>query len=295
MPSDDRPTHAMTFDLEDWFHLVGTRILDERDRWDSLDSIIEPYTERVLETLAEHHTRATFFVLGWVADKYPALIRDIADAGHELGSHSYWHRPVYAMSPAEFRDDLRKSLDAIDRAAGGGFTLRGFRAPAFSIKPGCAWALDALLDAGLEYDASLFPVPRAHGGFPCPPGPHDQTTPDGRALRELPMSTVSLLGKRLAFSGGGYLRVLPWWVVRRGIAQCERAGRPAVVYLHPWDFAPPPDCPVPAMGRWHRFKCYHGRSGAAAKLQRLLSGWRWDTCDRVLGLDPEAAPSTPGL
>lgn len=282
MPTDDRPTHAMTFDLEDWFHLVGTRILDEREQWDALDSVVVPHTEWVLETLAAHKTHATFFVLGWIADKYPALVRDIAEAGHELASHSYSHRPVYAMSAEDFRDDLKRSLDAIDRAAGGGVSVRGFRAPAFSIRPGCEWAFDALLDCGLAYDASLFPVPRAHGGFPCPPGPHDVTTPDGRTLRELPMSTMSVLGRRLAFSGGGYLRVLPWRVIRRGMGQCERAGVPAVVYLHPWDFAV--DCPVPPMGRWHRFKCYHGRSGAAGKLERLLSGWRWDTCAAALGM-----------
>ncbi|MFI4862264.1 MAG: polysaccharide deacetylase family protein [Phycisphaerales bacterium JB063] len=284
---DAPPTHAMTFDIEDWFHLVGTRILDQSDSWDALASVTVRHTEWILETLATHNTRATFFVLGWIADKYPALVRQIAEQGHELATHSYWHRAVYSMTPEQFRDDLRRSIDAVG-AAGGGATLRGFRAPAFSIKPGCEWAFDHLLDEGLVYDASLFPAPRAHGGYACPPGPHDLTTPSNRTLRELPMSTMSLMGKTLAFSGGGYLRVLPWTLIRRGMAQCESRGVPAVVYLHPWDFAV--DCPVPEMSRWHRFKCYHGRSGAADKLTRLLDGWRWDTCARVLGL-PDNGPA----
>ena len=282
MPTDDRPTHIMTFDIEDWFHLVGTRILDERDRWDTLESVVVPHTEWILETLAQHDTRATFFVLGWVADKYPALVRQIADAGHEVGSHSYWHRAVHTMSPEAFREDLRRSIDAVGTAAGDGVKLRGFRAPGFSITPGCEWAFDAILDAGLTYDASLFPSAHAHGGYPCPPGIHNLTTPAGQTLRELPMSSMSLCGKRVAFSGGGYLRVLPWGMIQRGMAQCERAGRPAVVYLHPWDFAA--DSPVPAMTRWHRFRCYHGRAGAAEKLRKLLSGWRWGTCAEAMGL-----------
>jgi len=284
MPTDDRPTHILTFDIEDWFHLVGTRILDERERWDALESVVVPYTEKILEALAEHDVRATFFVLGWVADKYPGLVRQIAEQGHELGSHSYWHRAVHTMSPDDFREDLRRSIDAVGGASGGGAKLLGYRAPGFTITPGCEWAFDAIADAGLAYDASLFPSPHAHGGYPCPPGAHDLTTSSGRTLRELPMSTMSVLGRRVAFSGGGYLRVLPWAMIRRGMAQCERAGRPAVVYLHPWDFAPPPSCPVPEMSRWHRFRCYHGRAGAAAKLNRLLTGWRWTTCAEALGL-----------
>jgi len=268
----------MTFDIEDWFHLCGTAILDQQDRWASLESVVEQYTRWIVKTLDEYEVKATFFVLGWIAERYPQLVRLIAEHGHEIGSHSYWHQPVYAMSPEDFRDDLQRSINAIKEAAD--CEVRGFRAPAFSIRPSCAWAFDAILDCGLSYDASLSPVRRAHGGYACPKEAHTLTTPCGASLPELPISSMRLLGRSFAFSGGGYLRVLPWNVIKRGMAQHEAAGGPAVVYLHPWDFAV--DCPVPAMSRWHRFKCYHGRAGTASKLHRLLEGYRWGTCAQVL-------------
>ena len=277
-------THALSFDIEEWFHLVGVEAMADRSRWEVLERTVEPLTERILEILGEHGVRGTFFVLGWVAERYPGLVRRIAQAGHEIGSHSYWHREVYELDAATFREDLKRSIGVLEDA--GGRRVLGFRAPSFSLTPGCEWAWDAMLDAGLRYDASVFPVRRAHGGYALPTSDRTRmTTPTGRVIDELPMSVMRLplVRKRVAFSGGGYFRVLPWWLVKRGFAQHEAEGRSAVLYLHPWDFAE--DGPSLPMRRTQKFKCYHHRGDTERRLRELLRRYRFGTCAEVLGVD----------
>ena len=279
-----RVTHALSFDIEEWFHLVGVEAMADRARWEVLERTVEPLTDRILELLDEHGTPGTFFVLGWVAERYPTMIRRIAQAGHEIASHSYWHREVYDHTPVSFREDLKRSIGVLEEA--GGQRVLGYRAPSFSLTPGCEWAWDAMLDEGLRYDASVFPVRRAHGGYALTSAdPTCMTTPSGRAIDELPMSVmrVPVIGKRVAFSGGGYFRVLPWWLVKRGFAQHEAAGRSAVLYLHPWDFAAGgPSLPM----RWsQRFKCYHHRDQTERRLRALLRTYRFGTCAEVMGIE----------
>lgn len=272
--------HALSFDIEDWFHIVEVEGLGP-ERWCALEaraSIVEHYTDHILQLCAEFQVRATFFILGWVAERHPTLVRRIADAGHEIGTHSHMHGKVYAMDAASFREDLRRSIDAI--AAASGQAVAGFRAPSFSITPGAEWAFDALLDEGVRYDASLFPAPRGHGGYPAPLTPHIITTPAGAKLPELPMSVLRVGPSRIGFSGGGYLRLLPGSVIRRGFHSYERRGRPVVVYLHPRDFAP--DCPRAPMPVARRFKCYVGLHSTTGKLRMLLQRYRFDTCQAVL-------------
>jgi peptidoglycan-N-acetylglucosamine deacetylase len=273
--------NALSFDIEDWFHLVEIDAVADTDLWPSFPSLVERETNWILDLLEERRVRATFFVLGWVADRYPSLIRRIADCGHEVGSHSYWHRRVYELSPEEFREDLERSIDAIERASGQ--RVRGFRAPSFSITPGTEWALDELLDLGLEYDASLFPASRGHGGYPCLQRPHEFTTPTGRKIPELPMSVAQLRGVGVPFTGGGYLRLLPTRAIELGFAWLHRRDLPAVVYLHPRDFAK--DCPRVSMPLHRRFKSYVGLGTPRAKLRRLLDRYRFDTCAAVLRLN----------
>ncbi|MFK7788791.1 MAG: XrtA system polysaccharide deacetylase [Phycisphaeraceae bacterium] len=284
-----RTVHALSFDIEEWFHLVGVEAMADRSRWDSLERTVEPLTDRILGVLDEHDVRATFFVLGWVAERYPALIRRIAEAGHEIGSHSYGHREVYDHTPVSFREDLARSVDVLQEISGR--RVLGFRAPSFSLTPGCEWAWDAMLDLGLVYDASVFPVARAHGGYPLPATKASAEAavslraPSGRTIQELPMSVMRLpfVGKRVAFSGGGYFRVLPWWLVKRGFAQHEAEGRSAVLYLHPWDFAPGgPSLPMRAH---QRFKCYHNRDQTEPRLHELLRTYQFGTCAQVMGLE----------
>jgi polysaccharide deacetylase family protein (PEP-CTERM system associated) len=275
-------TNALSFDIEDWFHMVEIDAVADPACWPGLESLVERYTDWIVETVSGAGVRATFFILGWIAERHPQLVARIAAAGHELGTHSFWHRKVYELTPASFAEDMKRSIDAIESA--GGKRVLGFRAPSFSITPGTEWAFDVLHDLGLRYDASLFPARRGHGGYPCPPRAHRfDGAPSGRPMPELPMSVMRLAGRPLPFSGGGYMRLLPGWLIRRGFAQLNRAGEPVVVYLHPRDFAP--DCPRVPMPLRRRFKCYVGLGGTKAKLRMLLERYRFDTCAAVLGVD----------
>ncbi len=280
-------THALSFDIEDWFHIVEVKAVEDPTQWPRLSaesSLVERYTDLILRICDDGHARATFFILGWIADKHPGLVKRIADAGHEIGTHSFWHRKVYELSPEAFKEDIAQSLAAIRAGAGRDVPILGFRAPSFSIKPGTEWAFDTLLDLGLRYDASLFPAPRGHGGYACPRHAHLITTPKGRTIPELPMSIARVglgpIRKRMCYSGGGYLRLLTSSMIEQGVAQEAAAGRPTVVYLHPRDFAP--DCPRVAMPIHRRFKCYVGMAGTEAKLRSLLSRYRWAPCLDVL-------------
>jgi polysaccharide deacetylase family protein (PEP-CTERM system associated) len=280
-------THALSFDIEDWFHIVEVKAVDNPDDWPRLSaesSLVERYTDQILRICDDAGATATFFVLGWIADRHPELVKRIADAGHEIGTHSFWHRKVYELDEQAFREDIRQSIDAINSAVGRDADIRGFRAPSFSITKGAEWAFDVLLDLGVTYDASLFPGQRGHGGYACQPGPHVLTTPSGRALPELPMSIAPVgpfpFKRRMCYSGGGYLRFLPLPYIRQGVEAESRAGRPTVVYLHPRDFAP--DCPRVPMPPHRRFKCYVGMRSTEGKLRALLKNYRWSTCRDVL-------------
>ncbi len=282
MPQAATITNALSFDIEDWFHIVEIAAVSDPDEWPKHSSLVERYTEWIVQTVTEANTKATFFILGWVAERHPEMVRMIADNGHEIATHSYWHRKVYELTREEFRDDMKRSIDVIEEA--GGKKVLGFRAPSFSITPGSEWAIDVLHDLGLKYDASLFPAARGHGGYPCPMAPHEFTAaPSGRPMPELPMSVMNLGPFRLPFSGGGYMRLLPSWLIRRGFDQINARGLATVVYLHPRDFAP--DCPRVPMPLKRRFKCYVGTRGAKNKLRMLLKRYRFDTCAAILGID----------
>jgi polysaccharide deacetylase family protein (PEP-CTERM system associated) len=283
--------NALTFDIEDWFHLVEIDAVRDPATWASFPSLVVERTRFILNILDEHRARATCFILGWVAERYPGIVRDIAAAGHEVASHGHMHQPVWQQTPDQFRDDVRRSLDAI-RAAAPDAAITGYRAPSFSITPGTEWAFDILADLGFTYDASLFPAPRGHGGYPCPQEPHTITARSGARLAELPMSVARFgppgLASRIPYSGGGYLRLFPLWLIRRGVAQSHAAGRPAVTYLHPRDFAP--DGPRVPMPLSRRFKSYVGLATTEGKLRALLREYRWGTCRQVLGLESPARP-----
>jgi polysaccharide deacetylase family protein (PEP-CTERM system associated) len=273
-----RTTHALSFDIEDWFHIVGIAGAEDRATWGEFPSIVERRTREIVELLGEFKVRATFFILGWVAERYPTIVRMIRDEGHEIGTHSFWHRKVYDLTPEEFHEDLVDSIDVLEQHAG--VKVHGFRAPSFSIIPGMEWAFDVIKKAGLEYDASLFPVPRAHGGYPCELGPCVISGTDGARVAELPASVMSCGRKQFCYSGGGYFRLLPRWLIERGIRSAEKAGRPSVIYLHPRDFAT--DCPTMPMPLVRRFKSYVGRKTTSRKLRHLLENYRFGTCLDVL-------------
>ncbi|HRJ50805.1 MAG: polysaccharide deacetylase family protein [Phycisphaeraceae bacterium] len=280
-------THALSFDIEDWFHIVEVKAVEDPARWPLLSersSLVERYTDLILRICDDHGAKATFFMLGWIAARHPALVRRIHDAGHEIGTHSFWHRKVYELTPEDFARDISDSLAAIRAAVPGRIEIRGFRAPSFSITQGSEWAFDVLIDQGITYDASLFPASRGHGGYACPPGLHTISTPAGRLLPELPMSVASIgvgpVRKKMCYCGGGYMRLLPGSFIRQGIEQEASAGRPTVVYLHPRDFAP--DCPKVRMPPHRYFKCYVGTGTTERKLRDLLARYTWGTCEQVV-------------
>lgn len=289
-PSPPRLKHALSFDIEDWFHIVAVDAVADPAVWPTLPSIVEDRTRWILDALAEANVRATFFILGWIAARHPTIAKAITAGGHEVATHSFWHRRVDQLKPETFRQDLRESIDVLEQQSG--TKVLGFRAPSFSITPGSEWAFDILHDEGIVYDASLFPAKRGHGGYPCPqPGHQFTNVPSGRPMHELPMSVLRLGPLRLPFSGGGYLRLLPGAMIRRGFDRFERDNTPVVVYLHPRDFAP--DCPRIRMPLHRRFKCYVGLKSTESKLKMLLRRYAFTTCAGVLGLEREERMALP--
>lgn len=271
-------THALSFDIEDWFHMVEIEAVADPAKWDTLPSIVVKRTRWIIDLVAEYGHKATFFMLGWVAERHPEIAKAAHAAGHEVGTHSYWHRKVFELGHDEFLADMKRSMDVLSDQIGG--PIRGFRAPSFSIIPGSEWAFDTLLDLGLTYDASLFPAPRGHGGYPCPQEAHDITTPSGRVLPELPMSIHNYGPALVPFSGGGYMRFLPRAMIQAGFRKFEKKNVPVVIYLHPRDFEV--DCPRVPMPLKRKFKCYVGMKTTEGKLRSLLATRKFDTCAGVL-------------
>jgi polysaccharide deacetylase family protein (PEP-CTERM system associated) len=260
--------NALTFDVEDYFHVETFRDIVALDDWGRFEPRVVESTRRILDLLDRRATRATFFVLGWVAERWPALVRDIHARGHELGCHSHRHRMVTRMDRETFRDDVRRAKAAIEDAAG--VAVQGYRAPTFSIVRATWWALEVLAEEGFVYDSSVFPIRHDRYGIPdAPRFPHHVTLGDGVGIVEFPMSTVALGGQHLPFAGGGYFRLLPYPVIRAGLQHVtRREGMPAIVYLHPWEFDPEqPRLPVRGL---NRFRQYVNLATTGTKLDRVL-------------------------
>jgi polysaccharide deacetylase family protein (PEP-CTERM system associated) len=258
--------NILTVDVEEWFHILEVAGGYTRDDWSGLESRVEANTDALLALFAETGTKATCFVVGWVAQRHPALVRRIADAGHEVASHSYWHEVVPRHSRVSLAQDLAASRKLLEDLCGG--PVGGFRAPGGSITHATAWALDVVAEAGFRYDASLNPGHSSHGGFATPYlGPHRLRTAGGE-LFEIPWTTVGIAGRRLPFAGGGYLRLFPYAAIRACVGAENRAGRPVNVYVHPREIDP--DQPRMALPWKRRFKYYVGLRSTAAKLRALL-------------------------
>jgi len=240
--------NALTIDVEEYFCYAYPDAALSRERWADLESRVVPQTLETLDILEDHDIRATFFVLGWVAEREHFLVREIRDRGHEIGSHGYGHELVYKQTPEDFRDDVKRSIDVIGDCIGE--MPLGYRAPSFSIRKDTPWALDIVAELGFKYDASIYPISHRHYGIPnARPDPHRLDN----GLWEFPASTFALLGMRLPFGGGGYLRVYPFAATRWATYRINAAGRPAVIYVHPWELDPRP----PAMGLGLRRRIQH--------------------------------------
>lgn len=258
-------------DVEEHFHVNAFEPFIARADWDRQPSRVDASTDLLLELLARHGATGTFFVVGWLADRNPALVRRIAAAGHEIASHSWWHRRVPTISPAEFREDVSRTRARLEEISGQ--QVRGFRAPSFSILPGMEWAFDILLETGHTYDSSVFPIRRPGYGWPgAPTAPYDIVRPAG-TLREYPMTTLDILGMRIPAAGGGYLRQFPFGVIRRAFRNREQEGQGGMFYVHPWEVDPGQpriDC-----GTITRIRHYRGLDRTLPRLERLLTEFRF--------------------
>ena len=265
------PVHLFSIDVEEHFQANAFDRVISREAWPRQPSRVVDNTVRLLELLGRRGARATCFVLGWVAERQPDLIRRIAAEGHEVASHGWWHRRITELTPDQLRQEVRDSKRVLEDLTGR--PVRGFRAPSFSIVPGREWAFDVLLEEGYTYDSSLFPIRRPGYGYPgAPPVPHEIRRPAGTLL-EIPMATVSVLGWKLPAAGGGYLRQLPYRLTRAAAAEAERRNAPGMFYVHPWEVDPgQPRLPA---GWLTRFRHYRGLDRMLPRLDRLLSEVRF--------------------
>ncbi len=258
---------AFSTDVEDYFQSEVMRHLFPRETWERQAARVEANTERVLEVAEEAGARGTFFILGWIAERYPDLVRRIAAAGHEVASHGVDHELITRQTPEEFRRDVTRSRELLQDLSGQ--EVIGYRAPSYTVTRRTLWALDILAEAGYRYDSSIFPIRRRRYGIPdAPRWPHRLDLPSGRPLVEFPMPTVRLLGVNLPATGGAYLRLMPFWFQRRAVTAMIDDEAPFVVNVHPWELDPgQPRQPVSARTRWTH---YHNLERTRERLRGLL-------------------------
>lgn len=269
--------NAMTVDVEDWFQVQAFAATIDRADWDGLERRVEANTDRILELFARHGVSATFFTLGWVAERHPALIRRIVAGGHELASHGHGHALVDQIGEAGFRADIRRAKAVLEDA--GGVAVRGYRAPTFSIGPRTPWAHAVLAEEGHSYSSSVFPV--RHDLYGAPDAPRTSHRPQADGVLELPLTTVRAAGRNLPCAGGGWFRLVPYSLFRHGLHRVNRReGAAGIFYFHPWEIDPG----QPRVGEARplsRFRHYTGIPSMMNRLERLLHDFAWDRMDRV--------------
>jgi polysaccharide deacetylase family protein (PEP-CTERM system associated) len=257
--------NVFSIDLEDWFCVQNLSGAIPRDDWERCESRVERNTLLLLNLLSHHNVEATFFVLGWVAERHPDLIREVERRGHEIATHGYSHRLLTSLEPEEFRADLGRSLEVLAKCSSG--PVRGFRAPSFSVTRKTWWAVDILRAHRIHYDSSIFPI-GFHPDYGIPDAPlHAHKLPEG--IFELPLSCAEIYGHKIPCSGGGYFRLFPYPVTRALMRKCNQQGRPVIFYLHPWEVDPEqPRVDLPAL---KRFRHYNNLDRTAGRLEQLLT------------------------
>jgi polysaccharide deacetylase family protein (PEP-CTERM system associated) len=271
----DRQLNLLTIDVEEWFFAEALADRYTFDDWPELPSTLEANCERLLGLFQRRGVLATWFVVGWCAERYPDMIRRIADAGHELACHSYCHRRVGQLGSEAFRQDTEKAVEVMLKVTGR--RPIGYRAPSWSINQSVPWAFEILAEFDFQYDSSIFPV--KHDIYGMPSGPRQlfrMSLGKGRFLYEIPASTYQLLGQNLPLGGGGYLRHSPYWYSRRMIRRLNRQGLPAMVYVHPWEIDPKPPR-IGGLSPLQRFRTYGSTATLEQKLERLLSDFEFAT------------------
>ena len=259
--------NILTFDVEDWFHVLDNPETKDEKQWVELESRVHQNMDKIFSLLEKNNQKATFFTIGWIARKYPKLLQKIDSLGHEIASHSDMHQLVYEFNPKEFREDLERSVKSIEDVVGK--KVRAYRAPGFSVIHQNKWVFEELIKNGIEIDCSVFPAKRAHGGFEefgyAEPAYIEVA---GAKIKEFPINLYPVMGKDIIFSGGGYFRLMPYPLMKH----CMNNSKYVMTYLHPRDF----DAEQPmidGLSRFRRFKSYVGLKGAANKLDKLLNDY----------------------
>ena len=270
-------TNALTIDVEDYFQVSAFARYIRRDEWDARECRVERNVGRILEILAERDVKATFFTLGWVAERYPQLVRRLVAEGHELASHGYGHERASDLSRAAFTQDVTRAKKLLEDVSGQ--RVRGYRAPSFSIGTGNLWAFDVLAQAGHDYSSSIYPIKHDHYGMPD--SPRFAYRVGGSGLLEVPVTTLRMMNRNLPSSGGGYFRLLPYALSRWMIGQVNREDREAAIfYCHPWEFDV--DQPrIPGIDVKTRFRHYVNIGRMEDRLRSLLQDFRWGRMDQI--------------
>jgi polysaccharide deacetylase family protein (PEP-CTERM system associated) len=267
--------NAMTIDVEDYFHVSAFAQVVDRSSWPNMESRVERNTNCLLDLFDEHQVRMTFFVLGWVAERYPELIKSLHRRGHEVACHGLTHELVYKQTPELFRSETQRSKSLLENLTGA--PVRGYRAASYSITARSIWALDILVELGFEYDSSIFPIHHDLYGMPGAPR-HPHAVAQGKLL-EIPLTTVQLAGQRLPCAGGGYFRLLPYSLFRWSLRRVNAEGMPAVFYMHPWEIDPgQPRIEAPLKSRFRHYTNLHRTE---SRLSKLLKEFRWGRMDEV--------------
>ena len=271
-----RLTNAMTIDVEDYFQVSAFAPYIARTEWDSRECRVERNIQAILEMLSRHHTHATFFTLGWIAERYPQLVRHIVDNGHELASHGYGHQRASDQSPDVFFDDIDRAKKMLEDLSGQ--EVQGYRAPSFSIGKGNLWAYDTLLEAGYRYSSSIYPIAHDHYGMPDSPRFAYEVRP---GLTEIPITTVRLFERNFPSSGGGYFRLLPYpvsrWLIQRVNSRDQQSG---IFYFHPWEIDPGQPR-IQGINSKTRFRHYVNIGQTQTRLNRLLTDFKWGRVDHL--------------
>ncbi len=271
-----RQRNVLTIDVEDYFQVENFKKVINFSDWGKYENRVVKNTEQILKILEDAGVKATFFVLGWTAEKFPDLVRCVHKEGHEVASHGYAHCPIFTQTPELFRQDLVKSKKILEEIIKE--PILGYRAPTFSLTERSLWALDILIEEGFRYDSSVLPARHKDRGLPgAERYPHK--IGDNGLLWEIPISTVKVFNRNLSFSGGGYFRLYPYGVIRYYIRKINRENQPVVVYLHPWEIDPDqPRIKAPGMSR---FKHYVNLSRMETKLKKLLNDFAFGSVNEI--------------
>jgi polysaccharide deacetylase family protein (PEP-CTERM system associated) len=279
-------TSIFSVDVEDWFHILDVPSAPAISEWSGLPSRVERNFSKLLDIFSEENVQVTCFILGWVGERYPQLVKEAAARGHEIASHGYGHRLVYEQGREDFYNDVRRARLLLEDVAGA--PVVGYRAPGFSTTEQTPWFFDVLTEAGYEYDSSVFPAARGHGGMRDGRRDPHRIGNDGGIL-ELPISVADLMGKTMCFFGGGYLRLFPYWLISKMARQVLAAGRPVVFYVHPREIDPAH--PRLAMSRVRRFKSYVNLETTESKIRHILREFPVTTFKNVINTFPELVNS----